>query len=140
MGQGKVSIICKEEICTCSEPNLNLIRLATVNQDPSTWMKDLQPDLYVSSLSIPGTHQSLSVYGGPCCVTAAQCQNWPLQNQLRAGIRAFDIRGRRTSKGLEAYHSFVNQRINLEQAFVIFYDFLKVNNYILFYPSLNLPP
>ena len=71
-------------------------------------MKNLDDNAYVSSISIPGTHNSLSTFGGPLFITAAQCQNWSIEGQLRAGIRAFDIRGRKTSKGLKAYHSFVS--------------------------------
>ena len=34
-------------------------------------MKNLDDNAYVSSISIPGTHNSLSTFGGPLFITAA---------------------------------------------------------------------
>lgn len=52
------------------------------------WMKSLHDTLPVCKVSIPGTHDSGTVKGGPMLKT--QSTNIPAQ--LQQGIRAFDIR------------------------------------------------
>ncbi|CAK4031214.1 1-phosphatidylinositol phosphodiesterase [Lecanosticta acicola] len=57
--------------------------------DQHNWMKEFQDDTPLSALSIPGTHNS------PTCHTAlpsVRCQAVPLIDQLRNGVRFFDIR------------------------------------------------
>ncbi|XP_070702945.1 uncharacterized protein [Pempheris klunzingeri] len=51
------------------------------------WMKSIPDDTPVSAISIPGTHESLSLYGGPL----ATCQVWNLEKQLKMGLRYFDL-------------------------------------------------
>uniref|UniRef100_A0A3B5A1I2 Phosphatidylinositol-specific phospholipase C X domain-containing protein n=1 Tax=Stegastes partitus TaxID=144197 RepID=A0A3B5A1I2_9TELE len=51
------------------------------------WMKSIPDDTPVSAISIPGSHESLSLYGGPLAV----CQVWTLDKQLKVGIRYFDV-------------------------------------------------
>lgn len=60
-----------------------------VNPD---WMARIPDDAYLSSLSIPGTHDTMTFD----LVTndVFQCQNHDLKTQLAAGLRYFDIRGR----------------------------------------------
>ncbi|KRX06674.1 PLC-like phosphodiesterase, TIM beta/alpha-barrel domain [Pseudocohnilembus persalinus] len=51
------------------------------------WMENLDENQYISSFSIPGTHQSLSLHGEKfICTAKAQCQSWTLINQLNAGL------------------------------------------------------
>jgi 1-phosphatidylinositol phosphodiesterase len=53
------------------------------------WMREIRDDYPLSSLSIPGTHNS------PTCYTAlpsVRCQSVDIQDQLEAGVRFFDIR------------------------------------------------
>ncbi|XP_067305638.1 1-phosphatidylinositol phosphodiesterase-like [Pseudorasbora parva] len=52
------------------------------------WMKALNNDTLISDITIPGTHDSLALTGGP----AAKCQAWSLEEQLMNGIRYFDFR------------------------------------------------
>ncbi|KAK9407465.1 plcA: 1-phosphatidylinositol phosphodiesterase [Crotalus adamanteus] len=54
----------------------------------SDWMSGLPDHLSLSKISIPGTHDSMSVLGGPKIC----CQTWPLEAQLAAGVRFLDIR------------------------------------------------
>ncbi|XP_032391517.1 1-phosphatidylinositol phosphodiesterase-like, partial [Etheostoma spectabile] len=51
------------------------------------WMKSIPDKTPVSAISIPGTHESLSLHGGPL----AKCQVWTLKDQLNVGIRYFDV-------------------------------------------------
>lgn len=51
------------------------------------WMKSIPDETPLSAISIPGTHESLTLYGGPLAV----CQVWPLEEQLKVGVRYFDL-------------------------------------------------
>ncbi len=58
----------------------------------ANWMRWLPDAVRLSELSIPGTHDTMAVHGHPLVADSAQCQSLPLRDQLRAGIRALDIR------------------------------------------------
>lgn len=60
-----------------------------VNPD---WMSHIPDDVYLNSISIPGTHDTLTF--DLVDNEVFQCQNHDLKTQLRAGLRYFDIRGR----------------------------------------------
>ncbi|KAJ0055332.1 hypothetical protein NL108_015982, partial [Boleophthalmus pectinirostris] len=51
------------------------------------WMSSIPDDVLLSGITIPGTHESLSRFGGPLAV----CQIWTLEQQLKAGVRFLDI-------------------------------------------------
>ncbi|XP_062291382.1 1-phosphatidylinositol phosphodiesterase-like [Scomber scombrus] len=51
------------------------------------WMKSIPDETPISAISIPGTHKSLSLYGG----VLIQCQVWTLDQQLKVGLRYFDV-------------------------------------------------
>uniref|UniRef100_A0A7N8XMK6 Phosphatidylinositol-specific phospholipase C X domain-containing protein n=1 Tax=Mastacembelus armatus TaxID=205130 RepID=A0A7N8XMK6_9TELE len=51
------------------------------------WMDSVPDETPLSAITIPGTHDSLSLYGGPL----AECQVWTLEKQLNVGIRYFDV-------------------------------------------------
>ncbi|XP_067108251.1 1-phosphatidylinositol phosphodiesterase-like [Osmerus mordax] len=60
----------------------------TLEEENLEWMTNINNDIELSKLFIPGTHDSLALYGGP----AAKCQSWNLETQLKAGVRYFDLR------------------------------------------------
>jgi len=62
-------------------------RVLTRNPD---WMGKLKDGVKLSQLSIPGTHDTMSRFGGPIVET----QTLTLANQLESGIRVFDMRCR----------------------------------------------
>jgi 1-phosphatidylinositol phosphodiesterase len=68
------------------------------------WMRDVPDDAPVTTLSIPGTHNS-------CCVNGplgfAKTQNLDLTEQLSAGIRFFDIRLTHYQDNLCVHHDIV---------------------------------
>lgn len=55
------------------------------------WMKNLPDNIYISQLSIPGTHDS-GTGNGVALAAFSQCQDIPVSQQWAAGIRAFDLR------------------------------------------------
>ncbi|MHA2896314.1 phosphatidylinositol-specific phospholipase C domain-containing protein, partial [Bacillus cereus] len=76
--------------------------------DNSTWMKKLDNRLYLSQISIPGTHESMSVHGD---LDIGKCQVLVLPYQLQAGIRYLDIRCNYVTDGTD----------NMSEAFKIYH-------------------
>ncbi len=74
------------------------------------WMKSLHDTLPVCKVSIPGTHDSGTVKGGPMLKT--QSTNIPAQ--LQQGIRTFDIRLEKKNGKLGVFHSHAFQDIYWE--------------------------
>jgi 1-phosphatidylinositol phosphodiesterase len=72
------------------------------------WMTGLNDSTKLSRLTLPGTHDTCSLHGGP--ITA--CQTRSLQDQLTAGIRFIDIRCRHISDVFAIHHGSVYQGIN----------------------------
>ncbi|XP_030066202.1 uncharacterized protein LOC115474717 [Microcaecilia unicolor] len=64
------------------------------------WMSLLPDDKLLSDLSIPGTHRSMSLFGG----NPLRCQSWNLSSQYEAGIRFVDIRCRHFYDKLAIHH------------------------------------
>ncbi|CAK6958943.1 uncharacterized protein LOC128366171 [Scomber scombrus] len=52
------------------------------------WMASVQDFRTLSLITIPGTHHSMALYGGP----VEKCQALSLKDQLRAGIRYLDLK------------------------------------------------
>uniref|UniRef100_A0A4W5LW93 Uncharacterized protein n=1 Tax=Hucho hucho TaxID=62062 RepID=A0A4W5LW93_9TELE len=51
------------------------------------WMEAIDDDKLISDVTIPGTHDTMALYGGP----VAECQAWDLGDQLRADKRYLDL-------------------------------------------------
>uniref|UniRef100_A0A3P8NPW4 Phosphatidylinositol-specific phospholipase C X domain-containing protein n=1 Tax=Astatotilapia calliptera TaxID=8154 RepID=A0A3P8NPW4_ASTCA len=72
-----------------------LVRKKCFNENPDLdprsynldWMKSIPEETPLSAISIPGTHESLTLYGGPLAI----CQVWNLKQQLNVGVRYFDL-------------------------------------------------
>jgi 1-phosphatidylinositol phosphodiesterase len=82
---------------------------ACVSFSPANWMSGVPGDLYVSQLSIPGSHES-GATSEPFPGTA-QCQNMDIASQLNSGTRYFDIRcecdGTYPNASFEIHHGIV---------------------------------
>ena len=70
-----------------------------------TWMQSIPDSTKLSSMTIPGTHNSCALHG-ICC---ARTQSWSLPEQMKAGLRYFDIRLRLYNNTLRSFHAFVDQ-------------------------------
>lgn len=70
----------------------------SVTTDSTNWMSNIPDNRYIHELNIPGTHDSATQYvkNGSALidifVAAATCQDKSVQEQLNAGVRAFDFR------------------------------------------------
>ncbi|GAA2151264.1 phosphatidylinositol-specific phospholipase C [Kitasatospora kazusensis] len=73
----------------------------------SDWLGAVPSDSYLSRLTIPGTHDTCSLYGGPI----TQTQTLSIPDQLAAGARFFDIRCRDINGVFAIHHSSFFQHI-----------------------------
>ena len=68
----------------------------------ASWMQEIPDSVNLTSLSIPGTHDTMTYAIGR---NDLQCQNWNLSAQLDAGVRYFDIRARLRDDDLHIFHA-----------------------------------
>jgi 1-phosphatidylinositol phosphodiesterase len=88
------------------------------------WMTSLPSSRNLTSLSIPGTHDTMTnALNGPLY----QCQNTPLSTQLQSGIRYFDIRARLNSNSLLIYHQDSYTNYTYTKVLTTFFSFLESN-------------
>ncbi|KAF9654083.1 PLC-like phosphodiesterase [Thelephora ganbajun] len=106
--------------CRVSRRRQKLIILS--KRDPLSFLSGLSDFVPLSSLCLPGTHDTLALYGWP----VAQCQSLgsSLSYQLQSGIRVIDIRLAVKEEGLVAYHGLVPQKVSFLQVLLDVHDFL----------------
>ncbi|KAL2885152.1 1-phosphatidylinositol phosphodiesterase [Ceratocystis lukuohia] len=85
------------------------------------WMSIIIDDVPLSSLSIPGTHSSMTdkVENG-----FLQTQNAPLAQQLASGIRYIDITCRYINDEMRVYKGLVDTGYSLKDVLTTMFDFL----------------
>lgn len=90
----------------------------------SAWMTPLDDDIYVSQLSIPGTHDAAT---SGCEVSAGKCQGLSIADQLEMGIRFFDLRPSALDSTMPIYHGEAPANTNMEAVWDTFNEFLDDN-------------
>ncbi|XP_051949358.1 1-phosphatidylinositol phosphodiesterase [Xyrauchen texanus] len=86
-----------------------------------SWMATI-PDVYsLSDVTMPGTHNTMALYGG----TLAECNSWYLAQQLRAGIRFLDVRVRHVRGKLTIHHGISYQYAHFGDVLMDIVAFLK---------------
>lgn len=65
-----------------------------------SWMANISNISPLSDVTMPGTHNTMALYGG----SLSECNSWTLAFQLRAGIRFLDIRVRHVRGNLHIHH------------------------------------
>lgn len=88
----------------------------------TSWMRDVPDNTPVTTLSIPGTHNSGCVGG---LFGLGQTQNLDLSDQLSAGIRFLDIRLAQYQNGLFVHHDVVYMGKSYTDVLAICSRFLK---------------
>ncbi|XP_076611014.1 1-phosphatidylinositol phosphodiesterase-like [Chaetodon auriga] len=86
-----------------------------------SWMASIPNDQLLSEVTMPGTHNTMAVYGG----VYAECQTWSLASQLRAGVRFLDIRVRHVKGNLTIHHGVSYQRAHFGHVLEGVADFLR---------------
>lgn len=70
----------------------------------SSWMSAIDPNVRVSQLTIPGTHDSACFNTQAATAVLAETQSWCIEDQLTNGIRAFDLRYSYDDGAFKIYH------------------------------------
>lgn len=96
---------------------------ATVGTSNPNWMSRLKASARLRELSIPGTHDSVSLHGDLNTIT----QTLTLPRQLNAGIRFLDIRLKCVDDELKGYHGGTSQDITFAQILESIENFLSAN-------------
>ncbi|MFI1177229.1 phosphatidylinositol-specific phospholipase C domain-containing protein [Streptomyces melanogenes] len=100
------------------------------NLGPATkadWMKDLAGSTWLAALSLPGTHDTLSIHGEAMTETQENFGDSAntLTAQLERGIRAIDLRVRVTeNRYFTVHHGKVYQKANFDDVLTKAQDFL----------------
>ena len=89
----------------------------------SDWMAKIPDATSLSSINIPGTHNS-GATREPLLGTA-RCQSLNLQEQLGIGVRFFDIRCRHQNDNFAIYHGPIPQQLEFKTVINTFKTFLQ---------------
>ncbi|GGL08233.1 phosphatidylinositol-specific phospholipase C [Mangrovihabitans endophyticus] len=95
------------------------------------WMRRLPDATSLAALSLPGTHESMSVHGGSLTQTQEDFgdSGGTLTAQLRAGIRMVDIRLRvNAGNTLTVHHGATYQNANFDDVLTALGDFLHAHS------------
>lgn len=87
-------------------------------------MAAIPDDVHLTSLSIPGTHDTMTYEIGS---EQLQCQNWNLSMQLNSGLRYLDIRARLRDDELHIYHANGYTGFGYEQVLLDVFEFLDAH-------------
>ncbi|EST08880.1 Phospholipase C, phosphatidylinositol-specific, X domain protein [Kalmanozyma brasiliensis GHG001] len=113
-----------------TDPTTSTVHILLLPQrDLSTWMTSLPSTDPISSLCIPGTHESCALYGWP--ISACQESTSSIALQLSRGIRFLDVRlalkGTPGNQLLYAYHGVTDQKMEFSAILSQVYTFLTQN-------------
>lgn len=91
-------------------------------RNTESFLADIPDNLSLSSLCLPGTHETLAFYGAPI----SQCQkpSTTLPVQLKSGIRVLDIRLAVVNSQLIAYHGPWPERMPFQEVLSVVHSFL----------------
>ncbi|KAL2885214.1 1-phosphatidylinositol phosphodiesterase [Ceratocystis lukuohia] len=92
------------------------------------WMSNIDDSKSLSSLAIPGTHNSVTnSLTGSLTSKLVQTQNVPLEQQLIGGIRYIDITCKVTKKGFMVYHGLSETASSFGNVLTTIFDFLDLH-------------
>lgn len=120
-----ISISIAVTICIVSF--FAMIPLSTTSSTFSgkNWMKNIDDSTSITTLSIPGSHDSGALHS--IGDLSGKCQDLSILNQINAGVRFFDIRLSQRNNELKVVHGIVDQDLNFSQILNDFSTFLKEN-------------
>ena len=93
------------------------------NYRVNPWMKNVNDDKLITSMSIPGTHDSGATHS--IFDVAGKCQDLDIETQLEIGVRFFDIRLQQVNDKFNVVHSFVDQKLDFEDVVEDMVDFIE---------------
>lgn len=118
-----INAICL--VIVCAIALLATLPLQSAGKDNSRWMGELDDSREINTLYIPGTHDSGATHS--IADLSGKCQSLSISEQLRLGVRFFDIRLQLKDNRLVVVHSFVDQNTDFDNALRDMTDFLKEN-------------
>ena len=104
----------------------NIVKHRAKNVDYSSWMSQLPDNTPITSVNMPGTHDTMALYS--VGDLAGQCQSLKLEDQLKIGVRFLDIRLQLVNNELKAVHGFIDQRESFKDIVNTVDKFLKAHN------------
>ena len=100
----------------------------------NNWMRNLDDDLRITDLTIPGTHDSAADHDhcekNSACkavIEFASTQTYDIQEQMKRGVRFFDVRLAYKDGAFEFHHGPYDLKQSLEEAIDWADDFLTAN-------------
>ena len=106
------------------------------NVDHSKWMAPLADSRLVADLSLPGSHDACTAEGwwpldNAVSEGTAKAQDLTISEQLKVGVRVFDLRPERVLNGLNhelrCSHGIMATKLLVKDFFIKLRDFLKQN-------------
>ncbi|MFN8407337.1 MAG: phosphatidylinositol-specific phospholipase C [Sphingobacteriaceae bacterium] len=123
-------------LISCAKPQIDTLKTLP-EWGPSRWMGTLPSNLSLAQISIPGTHKSNALYGcnfdiripivGVQTGDLWKCQDKPIKEQLKMGIRYLDICCRRYGNAFIIHHSIIYQHLNFQDVLDACISFLQEN-------------
>lgn len=98
----------------------------TLNIVAENWISRLPDHIFISQLSIPGTHDAATGNGVQLAMFA-QCQDVSVDKQWEAGIRAFDLRPIVKKDHLHINHGIAETDLRFDDALFLLRDSLIAN-------------
>lgn len=100
-----------------------LLASSLAHADQSSWMKYISNSRLLSTMSIPGTHDS----GARYCGVGYSTQKWTVDEQLKNGVRFLDIRLRYYKDDLFVHHGNCYEHMTLKDVLDATHEFLANN-------------
>lgn len=93
--------------------------------DYLNWMKDLDDNLFLSRLSIPGSHDAATSSCSSSGLTgSAHTQTYTIAQQLEHGVRMFDLRPAWDGNEMIIYHGIVSTGVKFNDVLTTLCNFL----------------
>ena len=89
------------------------------------WMNEVDDNRLIVEMSIPGTHDSGATHS--IFDVSGKCQDLTIKEQLKIGVRFFDIRLQIVNNELNVVHSFVDQKQKFEKVMKDINSFIEEN-------------
>ncbi|KAF9265821.1 PLC-like phosphodiesterase [Marasmius fiardii PR-910] len=92
-------------------------------RDTAAFLSDIHDNVPLSSILLPGTHDTMAFYGWP--ISQCQTLETPLKIQLESGIRVIDVRLSLIKGALISYHGVYPQKTPFTAILATLYVFLS---------------
>ena len=119
------------------KPKYNVDDYKPMDVDNSQWMKGLADSRLVADLSLPGSHDACTADGwfykdlGKIAEVSAKTQDLTIKEQLKVGMRVFDLRPERMHDGanyvLRCSHGIMYTKLLVSDFFQQLKEFLAAN-------------